>query len=603
MAAVPARLAVALGLLWYLLQHAPAAPVAAPAAAGHRAADGRSLISEHSPEAMEELLARRPSLVEPHLTHLADALAASDAALAGDAAEFLARMARARVRRLGAAPPDADIDALLTLLLVHPGRFAHDPPFRGRVVAFWPRVVDAADPPPAALRGRLLTEINRLEGFDFEASERVEAAWGMVPRASVERRHEPPGPFTVDDDLSRPIEASIYSLPSDLIDAASAARLLGAVRALDPRRELLVMTDQPAPPAEASGGRLAWEVLPTFGRLFSPWPRDPLSVVRRPDGGVMVLLRPNVQRQREEDAFLGRELVQTLPERVDRAWKGVTWSAAPVPFHNGQVLITPEASWVSLHAFELRALELLGLPRVPVERFGGAAGVDRYVAAVEHAAAELGALYGRPVRFVHPLPSERPAAERPRLMARLGGGAGHDLDSLLTFLPGRRTTALVADLTAGRALLAAAPAAEWTGFRAGYGLAPAAERLPAELAAALDTPAAAGLDGFLDLVAEHLRRRGMAVERLPLLLVPTRLLAKQEALRHDRFAITWNNVVVETREGKVRAEGFASLLPAGDRLAEEAFARAGTRLDLLPPLVRSIVLTGGYRCASNHLRG
>ncbi|HEX3553357.1 MAG TPA: hypothetical protein VIA62_09010 [Thermoanaerobaculia bacterium] len=32
------------------------------------------------------------------------------------------------------------------------------------------------------------------------------------------------------------------------------------------------------------------------------------------------------------------------------------------------------------------------------------------------------------------------------------------------------------------------------------------------------------------------------------------------------------------------------------------FAGLGVHLDLFPPLVRSVILNGGYRCASNHLR-
>jgi hypothetical protein len=43
-------------------------------------------------------------------------------------------------------------------------------------------------------------------------------------------------------------------------------------------------------------------------------------------------------------------------------------------------------------------------------------------------------------------------------------------------------------------------------------------------------------------------------------------------------------------------------LTAGDAEARRIFAAAGCRLDLLPPLPSSIVLQGGYRCASNHLR-
>jgi hypothetical protein len=80
------------------------------------------------------------------------------------------------------------------------------------------------------------------------------------------------------------------------------------------------------------------------------------------------------------------------------------------------------------------------------------------------------------------------------------------------------------------------------------------------------------------------------------------LLRNREGLTHDEFLITWNNVVAETRDGRLRAEGFASLIPTADRLVRETFAAAGARLDLFPPLVRSVILNGGYRCASNHVR-
>jgi len=103
-------------------------------------------------------------------------------------------------------------------------------------------------------------------------------------------------------------------------------------------------------------------------------------------------------------------------------------------------------------------------------------------------------------------------------------------------------------------------------------------------------------------LGRYLAAQGLAVERLPLLVVPTELLADREGVTHPRFLITWNNVVVETRGGRVRAEGFASLLPEADRRVAVVFRRAGAQLDLLPPLVRSVVLVGGYRCASSHVR-
>jgi hypothetical protein len=110
------------------------------------------------------------------------------------------------------------------------------------------------------------------------------------------------------------------------------------------------------------------------------------------------------------------------------------------------------------------------------------------------------------------------------------------------------------------------------------------------------------LGAFLDLAAAHLAAEGMEVRRLPLLTVPVALLQDRAGLSHSSFLITWNNVVVETRGGLARAEGFSSLIPSGDTRAREAFGALGVRLDLLPPLVRSVILNGGYRCASNHLR-
>jgi hypothetical protein len=111
-----------------------------------------------------------------------------------------------------------------------------------------------------------------------------------------------------------------------------------------------------------------------------------------------------------------------------------------------------------------------------------------------------------------------------------------------------------------------------------------------------------GLGEFLDVVAGQLAAAGMAVRRLPLLSVPVPLLRDRAGLSHTDFLITWNNVVVETVKGAARAEGFSSLLPAGDARARDAFTSLGVHLDLLPPLVRSVILNGGYRCASNHLR-
>lgn len=111
-----------------------------------------------------------------------------------------------------------------------------------------------------------------------------------------------------------------------------------------------------------------------------------------------------------------------------------------------------------------------------------------------------------------------------------------------------------------------------------------------------------GLGEFLDAVAQHLEGEGIAVKRLPILSVPVPLLQDRAGLSHRDFLLTWNNVVVETPKSGTRAEGFSSLLPAGDARAREVFTSLGVHLDLFPPLVRSVILNGGYRCASNHLR-
>ncbi len=455
---------------------------------------------------------------------------------------------------------------------------------------------------PTGLRDALLRELNEVRGFDFTASDEVERAWGAVPRRATERRAAfTPGGQRFDADTAGRLTASVYSLPSFFFDLQTADAFLSAVHAASPERTLVVLTDGAvlaglAPRARALNLRL----LDTYGRPYSPWPRDPFSLVHTRKGALRVLVRPNLQPGREEDANLGPELVQNLPEDLDRAWGKVTWATAPVPFHNGQVLLTPDAAWITLHALEPRILALLGLDRVPVASFATAAGIDRYLAAADRAAGELAGLYGRPVRFVHPLPRRGDLAARTELMRGIGGGAGYDLDSIVTLLPGGK--ALVADVGLGRSLLARLPAADRDSLRRGFGLEPAGDALASALAAAQGTPGMEALGGFLDLVAGELARSGMTVRRLPLLTVPVVLLADRSGLSHESFLLTWNNAVVEVRQGQVRAEGFSYLLPSGDQEAREAFAALGAHLDLFPPLTRSIVLNGGYRCASNHVR-
>src|SRR5215218_6307006 len=295
------------------------------------------------------------------------------------------------------------------------------------------------------------------------------------PLAAERRVGFAPADQRFDTDVSGRLTASVYSLPSFFFDEAAADAFLSGVRAVDPDRTLIVLTDSPLlGRLEARARALKLHLIDTHGRPYSPWPRDPFSLVHTRTGSVRVLVRPNRQPGREEDVHLGLELVQGLPREIDRAWGKVTWTEAPVPFHNGQVLLTGNDAWVTLHALEPRILAILGLDRVPVESFSTPAGIDRYLAAADKAAAELGTLYGRPVRFVHPLPraGSGDAAARTDLMRRIGGGAGYDLDSIVTLVPSRkgRVAALVADVSLGRTLLARLPAADGNALRRGYGL-------------------------------------------------------------------------------------------------------------------------------------
>lgn len=401
-----------------------------------------------------------------------------------------------------------------------------------------------------------------------------------------------------------PIGLSLYSLPSTVFEAEAAEAFLAGVRAVAPRRTLVALVDPPMRgDLEGAAARLDVVLLDTASRRFSPWPRDPLTFVRAPGRGLGLLVRPNRQPLREEDAAMGEAFARGLPPAVAARWGPLSVATAPIPFHNGHILLTRDAAWVSLHTFEPRILEMLDRERVPVEEFATAVGIDRYLTAARGAAGELEALYGVPVRFVHPLPAAGALAERERTMALLGGGAGFDLDTLLTLLPDRegdRGTALVGDPERGADLIATVAPEELALLARGYGL--VRERCGERLVDAQRSERARRLQGFLDLVAAELTATGWRVERLPLLLVPTPLLDDRSDLGHQTdFVIGWNNVVVEETADGRRAEGFASLLPAGDAAARRAYAGAGYALELLPPLVESVRRNGGYRCASNHV--
>ncbi len=402
-------------------------------------------------------------------------------------------------------------------------------------------------------------------------------------------------------DETAPIEASLYSLPSNFFAPADAARFLAAVRANAPRRWLGAVCDPSmcsALAAEASRSKI--ELLPT-SEAFSPWPRDPFLFARTTDDNVVLVGRANLQSGREADGGLAPFLAGAL---AGGPWRAPRFAESPLPFHGGQMLQAGETLWLSLHGVEPRALALLGLERVPVESFAEPAGFARYAAAVRRAGAELAALVGRTAEFVHPLPADERDTAAPMLARQLGGGAGLDLDSYLTLVPraGRLPVALVAEPRFGSRLLETAGASELTAFSKTYELALEGEALRRALLEAQAEPRSEALAAYLELITRHLERRGLEVRRLPLLRVPTALLADRRGVSHREFLLGWNNVVLDGGGQGVRAEGFASGLAAGDAAARQAFSEAGVDLSLLPPLVHSVVLNGGYRCASNHLR-
>jgi hypothetical protein len=410
-----------------------------------------------------------------------------------------------------------------------------------------------------------------------------------------------PGRLEFADDAA-PIEASLYSLPSDFFAVDDAARFLGAARDGAPGRRILVACDRAM--CEALAGRLgpgAIAFLPNSSG-FSPWPRDPFLFARGGDGRVFLLTRPNTQPGREADAGLAKWLASSLSDALDEPAGDVGVVVSPWPFHGGQLLQEGGRLWLTLHSVERRALTVLGLDRVPVETFSDPVAVDRYARAARRAAEELGAILGRRAEFAHPLPASAADGAGPDLFRRVGAAAGRDLDTYLTFLPrtGGSATALVGDLRAGAALAASASNESLEDLRRVYDLAPRSEDLRRAL---LDAQReASGFADYLDLVAADLARRGLEVRRLALLRVPTVLLVDRAGVVHPDFLIGWNNVVVERRSGVVCAEGFASGWAPGDEAAKRVFREGGASLRLLPPLLHSIVLGGGYRCASNHLR-
>lgn len=542
------------------------------------------------------------------LNRLAQALDQGDVRQRQEAWDTLDLWRRERVRRMVASGPPwfpSDARRVLALMVVDPGRFHAQASFRRKVLDRLPKLLP--DGTPGALRDLILQELYvDLGGIDFSASEEIEVAWGAAPRTSESRRVSPvPRGLEFADDFD-PIKATVFSFPSRTIDARAAQLLLEEVTRLAPQRSLLVLADVPMVQSlrrvvATTGAAL----LPTYGRPYSPWPRDPFSVATTTGGGRVLIQRSGTQAGREGDRAMGREIVQNLPSAIDAAWGEVRWADSDLFFHNGHILRAGGRLWVSLHALEREILKAMRLERVPVKSFAKVEAVRSYVAAARRSASALEELFGAPVSFVHPLPQKETADRQRQLMQLIGGGAGFDLDSLVTFLPSDDggLTALVGDLETGASLLRDLADEEVEVLRARYGLQVPTDSVQGSLVRYQQGQRGRRLQAYLDLVARHLSSTGVKSRRLPLMLIPVDLLPARERFSQVDFVLGWHNVVLDRRQGRIRAEGFASLIETGDRHAQEVYRQASVSLDLLPPLVGSVIFNGGYRCASNQIRG
>jgi len=545
----------------------------------------RALINQVSPASFEDAVHLSPDLLPTILRNLGTALLSRDAQLQTAVKRYATAVVREHATRIPRDFSSDDLHTLVAFQVIDPLRYGEDEEFRRTVDT----IVPASLTPtlPERLRRADVNELNRVAPINFDTAEALAVSAGLVRPSG--NRFVAHSTATINIAGNEPIEASIYSINSRFVKPDDATRFLTAVRAAAPQRRIIVIGDEAT--ENALGKELAAlhiDFIDNFNRPLTPWPRDPFSIARASDGSLVFINRPNQQRNREEDASMVRVLFNGLSKRLDDTWKP-RWTTGATSFHNGQILLTPKAVWISIHSVEFRALELLGIDHVPVERFGSPEGIARYNDAVQRAANELSKLYNRPVRFVHELP------HTPQQIEALGGGAGFDLDSIVTLLPHADGSidALVGDVSLGAKL--AASANEWQELENTYSL--AANARDAVLSFQSD-PASIGLQGFLDRCANDLSARGVKVRRLPLLMVPTSLLADEDRPETPYFLVSWNNVVLERN----RAEGFASSLPVMDSAARSIFKSAGYELTLFPPLPRSVVLNGGYRCASNEVR-
>jgi hypothetical protein len=545
----------------------------------------RELIARVPPPAFDAAVHANPDLVPAVFRNLGTALLSPDARLQIAVKRYATALVREHAARIPRDFSDDDLHMLVTFQVLDPLRYGEDEEYRRAIDTILPASLSPSL--PETLLRADVNELNRVAPITFDTAEALAVSAGLVrPSRSRFVAHSS---ATITTAGNEPIETSIYSINSRFVKPDEAKRFLTAVRAAAPRRRIVIIGDEAIKNAlEKDLASLRVDFIDNLNRPLTPWPRDPFSIARNARGEVVFINRPNQQRNREEDASMVRVLLNGLPKPLDDRWKP-HWTTGATSFHNGQILMTPKTVWISMHSVEFRALELLGIGHVPVEQFGSPEGITGYVDAVQRAAYELSKLYDRPVRFVHDLPHTLQQTEV------LGGGAGFDLDSVVTLLPHSDGSidALVGDVSLGTKL--AASANQWQELEKTYSLAANARDAVLKFQSDLSPIA---LQRFLDQCARDLGARGMKVSRLPLLMIPTSLLSDENRPETPYFLVTWNNVVIEGNH----AEGFGSGLPLVDSAARSTFKSAGYDLTLFPVLPRSVVLNGGYRCASNEVR-
>lgn len=456
----------------------------------------------------------------------------------------------------------------------------------------------------------ILSCIGRVPEVDDRTFEFLRLQKGLSKRDSS-RRYVVPDAFSLicSDGI---IDTSFFSLPHAYFTLAEMADFALDIRANFPNRRILIMTDvaslEPVVKEKFLRvmDRAEVNVLDTVGRSYSPWPRDPFLPVWNQDHFLHFLIRPNLQSGRKSDSFMAREIIQSLPTKLEKDLGVVTWSFSALPFHGGQFLMTESHVWCSLFSFYERVLEQLGSSSLDAKEMATEEGWGRLAQAVISSKNDYEKYFARKFRFVHPLPPELSEADLLTLPSALIGGSGFDLDSLFTVAQvpdSGKEVAAIGSIAMGIQLIMQSGDEELYGFQRKFKLTCDGDSFKSMLLEHNQLPKASRLEEFLDLLTSEMKRQGVEVVRLPLILVPSASASGRPPIQNqsESFVIGWNNVVLETSGNQLYAEGFGMHWPSGDSLAQELYKKIHIRLRLLHPLVESIVAGGGYRCASFHV--